>query len=673
MLNRCWRNPFTRLKFFYNPYIDIIPRAISNTVFNLKSTISSLPVQVCFCNDHGYPSCINNYQPPTVKVMKGETFNVSLVIVDQVDNPLDANINSYLLSHQGAFDEDQQTQSVSNSCTNLTFNIISSNRIETLVLYADGPCANSQPSARFLNIIFSNCTCPVGFEPSNARWQNRCKCVCDSRISSYITLCNISTSFVVRVGTNSWITYINDTDNPGFVTHPNCPFHYCHNSDKKISINFNVFEGADAQCAHFHRGVLCGPCQQNFSLSLGSSRCLPCYNNWPAMTLIILLTFIITGVLLVAVLLALNLTVAVGLINGFNFYSNIITAASSAYFSSSRPSFPTVFVAWLHLDIGFDVCFIDGLDAYIKIWLQLAFPVYIISLVFLIIICGKYFSRFAAVIGKRDPVSTLATLILLSYAKLLTVTISVLSFAVLDYPDGTRSVVWLLDGSVKYCQGKHMVLFIAALLIILIGVPYTALLFLWQWLVCLPKWRIFRWTRNTKLNAFISTYHVPYRDNYRYWTGLLLLIRVVLYIAGAVTVSKNPQVSLLMTIIVIGGLLLHKGITRVYIKLSTDIVETAIYLNILILAAFTLFEYRSNNRKQTAVIYMSTVVTFILLIGVVVYQVMLLVRKKKVSEDIDETQSSAIIELSIRQQTEASLSSNRYSETPYRLMPYESN
>ena len=45
-----------------------------------------------------------------------------------------------------------------------------------------------------------------------------------------------------------------------------------------------------------------------------------------------------------------------------------------------------IFVAWLNLDIGIDVCFIDGLDAYIKTWLQLAFPAYIISLIVMVII-----------------------------------------------------------------------------------------------------------------------------------------------------------------------------------------------------------------------------------------------------------------------------------------------
>ena len=99
----------------------------------------------------------------------------------------------------------------------------------------------------------------------------------------------------------------------------------------------------------------------------------------------------------------------------------------------------------------------------------------------MIIVVSEYSLRFAELIGKRDPVATLATLILLSYTKLLSTAIVALSYAILHYPDGTREIVWLLDGNVKYFQGKHIVLVIVALFIILIGLPYTLLLFFWQW------------------------------------------------------------------------------------------------------------------------------------------------------------------------------------------------
>ena len=283
--------------------------------------------------------------------------------------------------------------------------------------------------------MFTNCTCPVGFEPLVS--ETSCGCNCDSKLSPHITNCDPTTESLVRVNTNSWITHVNDTDPPGYVIHPNCPLDYCHPLTENVSMNLNLPNGADAQCAYNCSGILCGACQEHLSFSLGSSYCLPCHSYWPAVFVVILLAAIIAGILLVIALLALNMTVAIGLINGFIFYANIVAANSAVFFPSSVPSFPNVFVAWLNLDIGIDVCFIDGLDAYTKTWLQLAFPVYIISLVIIVIIVSEYSPQFAALIGKRDPIATLATLILLSYAKLLSLTITALSFSVLEYPDGS--------------------------------------------------------------------------------------------------------------------------------------------------------------------------------------------------------------------------------------------
>ena len=83
-----------------------------------------------------------------------------------------------------------------------------------------------------------------------------------------------------------------------------------------------------------------------------------------------------------------------------------------------KTNFITVFISWLNLDwLGIDTCYFPGLDTYIKTWLQLAFPAYVIILVVLVIIISSYPAKFSNPIGKKDPVVTFATLILLSYAK----------------------------------------------------------------------------------------------------------------------------------------------------------------------------------------------------------------------------------------------------------------
>ena len=503
---------------------------------------------------------------------------------------------------------------------------------ETINLFADGPCRSAALSTSLIAIKFTDCTCPIGFQPlSNSKSSMRCECVCDSRLFPFITHCDYATSSVFRVDTNSWITYINDTDPPGYVKCRYCPFDYCKHSEDNVSINFNFPNGADAQCSYNRTGILCGSCSGKSSLSLASSRCLPCHSYWPAVCILILLAAILSGILLVTALLALNMTVSVGLINSFIFYADIVSAGSAVFFPSSKPGFPSVFVAWLNLDIGIDVCFIDGLDAYIKTWLQLAFPAYVISLVVMVIIVSEYSPKFAGLIGKKDPVSTLATLILLSYAKLLSVTITALSYATLDYPDGKQEIVWLPDGNVKYFQGKHIPLVLVAVLIIIIGLPYTILLFLWQWIVRAPSWKIFKWTRNTKLNVFIATYHVPHNSKYRYWTGLLLLVRVIFYVTTSITESSDPETSALSSALLIGGLILFKGVSgrRVYCKSLVDVVDTVLNYNLLVLAMTTLYDFKHNTTKQTVVAYTSTIITFIIFIGSICYHIIILLPKNK--------------------------------------------
>ena len=649
LLDKCIPSPFAEV--YQNKRIIILLYHMKKIIFfynglnylgnisNIKSdSISSQPVRLCFCNNEHKPDC--HYQPPDIKVQKGKSFNMSLVAVDQVNHTVDASVSSFLSSPRGGFGEGQQTQSVERTCTNLTFNVFSPHKVETLNLYPNGPCGSATLSTSRVTIKFMACTCPVGFEPlSESQSSTKCECVCDSALSPYITICNFTTGSVLRKGTNSWITYINDTDPHEYVIYPHCPFDYCQPQTENISINFNLLNGADSQCAYNRTGVLCGACKEDLSLSLASSRCVPCHTYWPAVFVVILLAAATAGILLVTALLALNMTVSVGLINGFIFYANIVSAGSAVFFPSSEPSFPSIFVAWVNLDIGIDVCFIDGLDAYTKTWLKLAFPLYIISLVFMIIVVSEYSPRFAALIGKRDPVSTLATLILLSYAKLLSITITALSSAVLHYPGGEQKTVWLPDGNVKYFHGKHIPLFFVALLIVIIGLPYTILLFLWQWIVRAPRWKVFNWTRNTKLNAFITSHHVPHNSKYRYWTGLLLLVRVILYISASVTVSSNPQSLPLMIIILIGGLILFKSIfgLKVYKNTFVDIVDSMLYFNLLALAAFSQYDFKTNTVKQTAVAYTSTIVTFLLFIIVLFYHVTLLIkRRQRPLEDLTE-------------------------------------
>ena len=258
-----------------------------------------------------------------------------------------------------------------------------------------------------------------------------------------------------------------------------CPFDYCKPISSQTPFKLNQPSDIDEQCAFNRSALLCGSCESGLSLSLGSSLCVTCPRLWPIQLIAIIIAAIVAGIVLVLVLLFLNLTVAVGSLNGLILYANIIYANRSI-FSLEEQSFLVTFVSWLNLDFGIDICLFPGLNAYTKTWLQLLFPVYVIFLVAFIIIISSFSLRFSKIIGKKDPVGTLATLILFSYAKLLHTSFWSLSAGFLKYPDGSKEIVWLPDGTVRYLSGKHIPLFITAIFILLVGLLYTVLLFSWQ-------------------------------------------------------------------------------------------------------------------------------------------------------------------------------------------------
>ena len=382
-----------------------------------------------FCSDNVISP---NHSHPTVSINKGELFTVSVVVVDQVLNPLNATVTSSLSSESGNghFKGGQVEQQVRNQCTELEYNVYPQDSSAQLHihLYAEGPCGyNIEVSKLTLNLTFLSCECPVGFQPSSS--QTECICECDQRLTKHqITSCFVKIG-TVQLETNIWIGLSNSTNGTGFVIH-DCPFDYC--VQKPVNISLSSPDSDDEQCAYNRTGSLCGMCKDH-SLVFGSSRCQECSSYY----IFLLIPFALAGIALVAFILLLNMTVATGTIHGLIFYANILTANLSLFLPCANSNFLTVFISWLKLDLGIETCFYDGMDSYGKFLLQLVFPTYVLVLIGTIIVLCEVSKKFATLLGNRNPVAALCTLILLSYSKLIRTIITALQFTYLDYPDGS--------------------------------------------------------------------------------------------------------------------------------------------------------------------------------------------------------------------------------------------
>ena len=592
-------------------------KAISNLQdMNIGSLLRSL----CFCR-YGLPDC--SYIPPPVEVVQNH-IDVEIAIVDQFNHAYSDDIKIEVNSTKGTLSKEQGVQQTNTSCTKFEFDIYSSLYDQEIIMFPTHvmpPYQYVKETKRKLSLHFQACKlCPIGFQKFMENIRG-CQCDCDEALIKHllITGCNYSAQTVTKQHTTAWISHYSiNINSSGYLIYPYCPHNYCLPPETIIEMDLNIPNGHNAQCSNNRGGLLCGSCINGSTLSLGSTHCIECDTHWPVVLVVLIISGIVGGIILVASLLVLNLTVAVGTLNGIIFYANIVAANSRTFFPSRH--FLTIFISWINLELGIDTCLFKGMDAYWKTWIELAFPTYLIALVIIIVIVSEKSMRFSILIGKKNPVATLDTLVLLSYVKFLRVIISSYSFAILDYPDHSRRLVWLPDATVQYFSGKHIPLFITATLVLLVGVAYTSLLLSWQWLLRYQDVKCLAWIRNQHLRLFIVPYHAPYKPKHRYWTGLLLLVRIVVYIISAGTLSMDHTISI-AAIGMAALILLMLSTNRPYNKRPIEMIEVISFTNISSLCLATVF-LSKGEKGQDIVACISGSITFIMFLIVLSYHIL---------------------------------------------------
>ena len=551
--------------------------------------ISSMPFYMCSCSKKYPPNCGMKlvwygsvYRFPRT-VYPGETVQYSVVATGQRKGKLPSTVRSTISILNSGFENEnakpvganlldsQYLQQAYDTCTELHYTVFSLSKKVFIKLQAEGsPCSNVVHTVLSVNL---NQTCPPGFKIS----KQKKSCVCEPRLANYTNQCTI-TNGVGRITRDSdeqfWIGY--DDRSRGLILHPHCPFDYCVSHRVVFPLN-----NTDMQCAPNRSGLLCGRCKEGYSLVLGTSQCKQCTNSH----LVLLVPFAVMGVALVFLLLVCKLTVATGALSGLVFYANIV-GINRAIFLPVNPVL-SVFIAWLNLDLGIETCFYNGMDAYSKTWLQFVFPVYIWVLVGLMIFVSHYSRRFAKLLGK-NPVSVLATLILLSYTKILRTLIAAIHITFLHYTTYNR-MVWQYDANIDYLSGKHIPLFIVAVLVFLfLFLPYTLLLLFGQWLQATSHLRLFSWVNSARLKPFMDSYHAPYKAKHRYWPGLLLVLRFVLLLVLALNFQEDPKTNLVTILIEVGNLFLWLWISGgVYTNRYMNVLEGSFALNLIVLTTVT--------------------------------------------------------------------------------------
>ena len=534
--------------------------------------MSSDPIMVCFCNIcRNSPDC-SDRTIHHIQTYPGLEINTSIATVGYYGG---TSAGVVQVSAQHATLVRYYGQNETTNCFQL--HILLQNTSSTTAL-VDIKVESGLPDWG-LSLTVDILECPIGFMAvDHTSGQQQCKCVrllTDNNIQ-----CNVSLEpyKFLRSG-NSWFAYINNTQQCVTGT-SNCPFGYCNQSN----VSFDIV-APDRQCLGNRTGILCGQCQSHLSIMLGSNRCGTC-SNW---YLFLLPVFALAGIVLVAVLMFLNLSVSVGTINGLLFYANVVQLNKAFFFPNGSILVVSQFISWLNLDLGIEVCLFNGLDGYSNTWLQFAFPAYLFLLMGGIIVGCRYSVWLCRLCGSH-AVPALATLFLMSYTKILLTVTNALSISLLPCNDSTLTV-WSVDGNIEYGSVKHLILVVLSCGVLVVGLAYPVLVLCAPLLEryshkCIP---LHKWNPVAKFKPLLDAYGGPYKDKYRFWTGVSLMVRLTLTVTFSFTSAGLAVVNTAIIISVIMGILTVWFFTNgVYKSVYLSGLEVFYLLNIFLLSTVSL-------------------------------------------------------------------------------------
>ena len=604
--------------FGYEEIPKLITTGNGSSYDNRSYAITSEAYRLCFC-DNFLPECTQREM--NVTRYSGQTIQVFVTGLDQMFMPVPTEVNNKYTDKLAYLDKGE-SKYYPEGCEKMTLHVYTSPELNftTLDIRKTGVCKDHSESLLHINAHIIK-PCPLGFQQK----ENRCDCEKRLIKYSFITSCDIDQQLIITKGTG-WLSY----DKIHLRIHDYCPLNFCTQNN-----NISILQ-PDNQCADFHSGVLCGSCVENFSIALGSWRCIRCSHTERYNFIWLLVLMAIAGIMLFFFISLFKLTVSRGTLNGLILYANVISVIDLPV-CSIHPIL-SVFISWLNLDLGIETCFFSGMDAYLKTWLQFVFPLYIWVLVGVIIILCHYSQTAMKWMG-RGNIDVLATFFLLSYTKILKTIITGLSVTEIKIARADNvsdklvpHKVWTYDGNVDYLTGKHLFLFLVSLFfLVVVFIPYTLLLTFGQYLLSMNASKGLRWiVKSIVFISIMDAYHAPYKKKYRFWTGLTLLIRFALFTLLA-TNTSNILLTNMFVVLITSILLITRLLFSIYHNHGIDKLELFFLFNLEFLSLTILFLHRVDANTTITCKFMtaSKAFAFVIFFGILVYHTFLRLKDTK--------------------------------------------
>ena len=348
-----------------------------------------------------------------------------------------------------------------------------------------------------------------------------------------------------------------------------CPSVYCsHPYGENIyySLPQTYSNLSDAVCRSHRKGIICGYCKENYGISVTDLKCVPCNDSQIVLNIIrYVCSEYIPLLIMFIVLLVFQVRLSSGPANSFIFFAQTVsstlglTADGHIYIDKYLSGHlklvkmhALVYGIFNFRGVTQESCIhtkLNALDVFQLSYLVALFPLLFIVIVILAVkvednlkissLCKKiritkFLSKYTRNINIRNSLlHVFSAYILLSYTKLTLSSLYILkrtSGLSGHYYDKPRS---LYAGQYEITNPKYSIRYMTPALIVL-GITNLLPIFLFKypiiWLEMMV--RRFKWLSRIystdKVHIFLDTFQGCYKDNRRYYAGILFLFRMLM-------------------------------------------------------------------------------------------------------------------------------------------------
>ena len=303
-----------------------------------------------------------------------------------------------------------------------------------------------------------------------------------------------------------------------FFTHI-CPYGYC-NSSVFISNEYRYVKDHMCNQGRNQSSILCGQCDENHTITVGSEKCATGCTNW---YLLLLIPIGVGLLLLVMGIMLIDLDVFTSYFNSWLYSYHVMKLLVPDGFQFNPFSEFVVALTNMQLQIGgFSFCLVKNWDDADKLMVMYAMPVFVITTVVLLAKMVGAFPSWCFSRRVKAPFRGICTILVLCYTDVTYITLRILRYAKV----GSKTVLFV-NGDIEYFSGKHLYYGIVAIFFMVVFVLSFPIFLLFRPFLTnglRPVLNLNRW------NPFFDALQSCFKDQYRWCAAFYFICRLVILV-----------------------------------------------------------------------------------------------------------------------------------------------